>query len=186
VVNVEVKGEPIELALWDTVGQEDPEDRLRPLSYQDANAFLVCFSIDTPDSLENILWAWYPNIQHFGAEQVPRFLVGCKKDLRNDERALQALTRGSWIPVTTEQGREVAKAIGAEYFECSAKTGEGVRELFVRVMESMEADKFVRFENENLTGHGIVPADVSLFDARRLRIGIAGLILFNMIQSRYY
>jgi GTPase SAR1 family protein len=74
VVNVEVKGEPIELALWDTARQEDPEDRLRPLSYQDANAFLVCFSIDTPDSLENILYLWYPSIQHFGAEQVPRFL----------------------------------------------------------------------------------------------------------------
>jgi Ras family protein A len=143
-----VKGERIELALWDTAGQEDPDDRLRPLSYQEANAFLVCFSIDSPDSLENIPCLWYPSIQQFGAEQVPRFLVGCKKDLR-DERALQALTRGSWMPVTIEQGREAAKLIGAEYFECSAKTGEGVRELFVRVMESMEADKFVRFENKN-------------------------------------
>jgi Ras family protein A len=148
VLDVDVKGEPIELALWDTSGQEDLEDRLRPLSYIDANAFLVCFSIDTPDSLENILCSWYPDIKHFGAEQVPRFLVGCKKDLRNNERDIQRLNRGSWM-VTTEQGREVAKIIGAEYFECSAKTGEGVRELFVRVMESMEADKFVRFENEN-------------------------------------
>jgi small GTP-binding protein len=144
-----VKGERIELALWDTAGQEDPKDCLRLLSYREANAFLVCFSVDMPDSLENILSLWYPSIQHFGAEGVPRFLVGCKKDLRDDERALQAPTRGSWVPVTTEQGREVAKAIGAEYFECSAKTGEGVRELFVRVMESMDADKFVRFENEN-------------------------------------
>jgi len=43
----------IELALWDTAGQED-YDRLRPLSYPDTDVILMCFAIDSPDSLENI------------------------------------------------------------------------------------------------------------------------------------
>lgn len=34
-------------------GQED-YDRLRPLSYPDTNVLLVCFSVDSPDSLENV------------------------------------------------------------------------------------------------------------------------------------
>lgn len=49
----------VELALWDTAGQED-YDRLRPLSYPDTDVILMCFSIDSPDSLENIPEKWTP------------------------------------------------------------------------------------------------------------------------------
>ncbi len=35
------------------LGQED-YDRLRPLSYPDTNVLLICFSVDNPDSLENV------------------------------------------------------------------------------------------------------------------------------------
>lgn len=44
----------MELALWDTAGQED-YDRLRPLSYPDTDVILMCFSIDSPDSLGKYL-----------------------------------------------------------------------------------------------------------------------------------
>lgn len=43
----------MELALWDTAGQED-YDRLRPLSYPDTDVILMCFSIDSPDSLGEV------------------------------------------------------------------------------------------------------------------------------------
>jgi Ras family protein A len=144
-----VKGERIELALWDTRRQYDFfEDRLRPLSYPDTHAFLICFSIDNPDSLDNVIEMWDPEIKHFGAGKVPRFLVGCKTDLRRDPETLWELARSLRVPVIPEQGAEVAKAIGAEYFECSSKTGEGVRELFARVTESMEAGKVVQFKHK--------------------------------------
>ena len=51
----------MELALWDTAGQED-YDRLRPLSYPDTDVILMCFSIDSPDSLENIPEKWTPEV----------------------------------------------------------------------------------------------------------------------------
>ena len=54
VHDLTVDGKNIELALWDTAGQED-YDRLRPLSYPDADVVLICFSIDKPESLENVL-----------------------------------------------------------------------------------------------------------------------------------
>jgi Ras family protein A len=53
VADVEVDGKHVELALWDTAGQED-YDRLRPLSYPDSHVILICFSIDSPDSLDNV------------------------------------------------------------------------------------------------------------------------------------
>lgn len=61
-----VDGKSVQLALWDTAGQEDYE-RLRPLAYSKAHVILIGFSIDTPDSLDNVKhkvgnfpfgWAW--------------------------------------------------------------------------------------------------------------------------------
>ena len=53
VTDCRVDGKSVQLALWDTAGQEDYE-RLRPLAYSKAHVILISFSIDTPDSLENV------------------------------------------------------------------------------------------------------------------------------------
>lgn len=47
-------GKMVELALWDTAGQEE-YDRLRPLSYPETDVIFVCFAIDCPNSLENVM-----------------------------------------------------------------------------------------------------------------------------------
>ena len=73
--------------MWDTAGQED-YDRLRPLSYPDTDVILMCFSVDSPDSLENIPEKWTPEVKHF-CPNVPIILVGNKKDLRNDPATIK-------------------------------------------------------------------------------------------------
>ena len=119
----------VELALWDTAGQED-YDRLRPLSYPDTDVILMCFSIDSPDSLENIPEKWTPEVKHF-CPNVPIILVGNKKDLRNDENTKRELMKMKQEPVRPEEGRAMHDQIRAyAYLECSAKTKEGVREVF--------------------------------------------------------
>ena len=110
-------------------GQED-YDRLRPLSYPDTDVILICFAIDSPDSLENIPEKWTPEVKHF-CPNVPIILVGNKKDLRNDESTKKELAKLKLEPVKAEEGRNMASSINAyAYLECSAKTKEGVREVF--------------------------------------------------------
>lgn len=53
VTDCRVDGKSVQLALWDTAGQEDYE-RLRPLAYSKAHVILIGFSVDTPDSLDNV------------------------------------------------------------------------------------------------------------------------------------
>jgi len=90
----------------------------------------MCFSIDSPDSLENIAEKWNPEVKHF-CPKVPVVLVGTKKDLRNDEATKKELMKTRQEPVRTEQGRAMADKIKAyAYLECSAKTREGVRAVF--------------------------------------------------------
>jgi len=129
VADIEVDGKQVELALWDTAGQED-YDRLRPLSYPDTDVILMCFSIDSPDSLDNIPEKWTPEVKHF-CPNVPIILVGNKKDLRNDPNTIKELAKMKQEPVKPEDGRTMAEKINAfAYLECSAKSKEGVREVF--------------------------------------------------------
>lgn len=127
--NVLVDGKPISLGLWDTAGQED-YDRLRPLSYPQTDVFLICFSIASPPSLDNVKEEWYPEIQHH-APDVPVIVVGTKLDLREDKRTVEALRQRIMEPVSFEQGIAVAKEIKAhKYMECSVLTQRGLKNVF--------------------------------------------------------
>jgi len=136
VVNITAGDQNIELGLWDTAGQEE-YDRLRPLSYANANVFLICFSVVNPTSYENVSSKWYPEVIHF-CPDVPQILVGTKTDLRKDDSIVEKLKSSGQNPVTTEQGESLAKKIKAiKYLECSAKTGENLKQVFDEAVKSV-------------------------------------------------
>ncbi|KAL9055878.1 MAG: hypothetical protein Q9162_003304 [Coniocarpon cinnabarinum] len=127
--SVMVDGRPISLGLWDTAGQED-YDRLRPLSYPQTDVFLICFSIVSPPSFDNVKAKWYPEIEHH-APSVPIILVGTKLDLRDDTSTKETLRTRRMAPITFEQGVAVAKEIKAvKYLECSALTQRNLKSVF--------------------------------------------------------
>jgi len=145
VTLVPFDGKTVELALWDTAGQEE-YDRLRPLSYPESNVILIVFSVDFPTSLANVQDKWYPEVAHF-CEGTPLILVGTKTDLRRDEQTRRMLGAQGQTPVSPEQGAEVAGEIGAKYIECSAKTGVGVQEVFHLALRESMRGKWGRMKN---------------------------------------
>jgi len=127
--NVMVDGKPVNLGLWDTAGQED-YDRLRPLSYPQTDVFLICFSIISPSSFDNVKSKWVPEIQHH-APGVPIILVGTKMDMRNDPNTVSSLTAKGLRVISNQEAQGRAREIGAKaYLEVSALTQEGLKNVF--------------------------------------------------------
>ncbi|VVC97166.1 ras-like GTP-binding protein RhoL [Leptidea sinapis] len=117
--HITVDGVEVEMALWDTAGQEDYE-RLRPLSYTSTNCFLVCFSVGSRSSYDNVVLKWYPELKHF-SHSVPIVLVATKIDLRATDKAV----------ITTQEGKQLRKKIRAvQYVECSALERINMHEVF--------------------------------------------------------
>jgi len=134
--NVMIDEKPVNLALWDTAGQEE-YDRLRPLSYPQTDVFLVCFAVTNKDSFNNVKSQWIPEIRHH-CPNVPFILVGTKSDLRKNNKKDEMISE--------EEGVAMAKDIGAViYLECSAITQAGLHAVFdkaIRTALSKESKKY--------------------------------------------
>jgi len=135
----EHKGQEILLHLWDTAGQED-YDRLRPLSYPGADVVLLCFSLTNKASYEAVRDKWSPEVKHY-VPTIPHVLVGLKKDLRDGEDK-DPDSGSKFTPITTEEGKKMKSEIDAcLYHEVSAKTEDGLKELFADVVDKVLAHR---------------------------------------------
>ncbi|KAJ0401062.1 hypothetical protein P43SY_005082 [Pythium insidiosum] len=140
--NVMVDSKPINLGLWDTAGQED-YDRLRPLSYPQTDVFLICFSVVSRASFENVKSKWLPEIRHH-APGVPFILVGTKLDLRDDDETLEKLREKKLTAISSEEGEALKNELGAfKYLECSALTQKGLKQVFDEAIRTLFAGALV-------------------------------------------
>jgi len=137
--NSYVDGEAIQLGLWDTAGSAD-YDELRPLSYPGTDAFIVCFSLISRESLEGVENKWMKEIVEH-CPNAPVILVGTKVDLRSKPEFKSKI-------VSESDGNALAGRINAKkYIECSALTQEKLQEVFsetiraVIAKENQEANK---------------------------------------------
>ncbi|KAF8899252.1 GTP-binding protein rho1-like protein [Infundibulicybe gibba] len=104
--HVTLDGVHVTLTLCDTSGQEY-YDKLRILTYLKSDVILL---------LDCEVKQYYPT--------TPIILVGCKADLRQDQKL-------QWSDDSSSKGMALAQKISAEqYCECSAETGEGIDEVF--------------------------------------------------------
>uniref|UniRef100_A0A8R1DEC0 Uncharacterized protein n=1 Tax=Caenorhabditis japonica TaxID=281687 RepID=A0A8R1DEC0_CAEJA len=129
-------GNIVNLGLWDTAGQED-YDRLRPLSYPQTDVFILCFSVVSPVSFDNVASKWIPEIRQH-CPDAPVILVGTKLDLRDEPEPMRVLQAEGKTPISKTQGLKMAQKIKAvKYLECSALTQLGLKQVFEDAVRSI-------------------------------------------------
>lgn len=121
----------VELALWDTAGQEE-YNRLRPLSYTDVDLLMVCYSVDSKTSLLNVQELWIPEVRHF-CPDTPILLVGLKSDLYALDNLDKLVDPGEADLFATEHN-----LLG--HYQCSSKSRQNVEELFNVAMATLLYD----------------------------------------------
>ncbi|KAF7663156.1 hypothetical protein LDENG_00216840 [Lucifuga dentata] len=111
---VDIDGEKIKLQLWDTAGQERFRKSMVQHYYRNVHTVLFVYDVTCPASFSS-LTAWMEECrQNSLGQDIPRFLVGNKSDLRDPIRAD--------VQVSQNQAVNFAKAHGMTFFETSAKS----------------------------------------------------------------
>eukprot|EP01122_Echinamoeba_exundans_P015764 TRINITY_DN764_c0_g1_i1.p1 TRINITY_DN764_c0_g1~~TRINITY_DN764_c0_g1_i1.p1 ORF type:complete len:365 (+),score=46.33 TRINITY_DN764_c0_g1_i1:3249-4343(+) len=111
----------VKLQLWDTAGRE----RFRTITrayYRGTNAVLIAFSLADRYSFQNVK-AWLGEVERYATSGYGTIvcMVGTKSDM-NEKRQ-----------VSESEARELAQELGIQYFETSAKSGDGVERVFLSV-----------------------------------------------------
>jgi len=117
--DITVEGENMPFSITDTAGQE----RFRTLTssyFRNAAAVIVIFDVTSRESFENVP-GYLEEVNRYSTETCEQFLVGNKIDAV-DKRAVGA-----------DAAMETAGMHNVTYFETSAKSGQGVEDLFVAI-----------------------------------------------------
>lgn len=111
----------VNMNVWDTAGQESYRS-LAKLYYRDAKAAVVVFDVCSIESFREVeFWIGELDVSEtFGHYVV---IVGNKVD-RQEDRV-----------VSVSDAQALAAKSGAAYLEASAKTGEGITQIFEKIAE---------------------------------------------------
>lgn len=138
-----VDGKDIDVALWDTAGQEE-YDSIRLLSYPDTSVFMLVFSVESRSSFDNIQVKWLKEVRKHGSG-VPIVIVGAKMDLRDNPQTVADQEAKGKPMLQSLEYEKTAKEWGATFYkECSAFTKANLDNVFdeaIRVGRQFEQTK---------------------------------------------
>jgi small GTP-binding protein len=103
--------------IWDTAGQEKYRS-INKIFYQDASIAILVFDITRKDTFEALKNYWYLELRDNSPKDIVIAIAANKCDLYEYEE------------VSHDEVEEFGKSINALYEQTSAKTGEGIKDLF--------------------------------------------------------
>lgn len=127
-------GKRVQLNIWDTAGQERFH-ALGPIYYRASNGAVLVYDITDQDSFQKVK-NWVKELKRMLGAEIIITIVGNKLDLESQRSVAQ------------EQAQEYAESVGAYYCETSAKTNDGIEEVFVTLATLMMQRHDQRIEQE--------------------------------------
>ena len=118
-------GNTLRINLWDTAGEEKFRSML-PMYYKDARGALITYDIGSLKSFESVEYWVNALDDNVKKDNCVLVLVGNKIDIDESEKQ-----------VSRDVAQKYAEHHNMLFFEVSAKTGEGVGELFKKVSEEL-------------------------------------------------
>ena len=134
--NLFFEDKTIRLILWDTAGQERFRS-LIPSYLKNADCIIIVFDLTNKESFTS-LNKWLSDAKNNASEGTIYVLCGNKSDLKEKRM------------VSDKEINEYVKNNELIYNECSAKNGEGVKELFNVVAKNLGEANFVKSESINI------------------------------------
>ena len=134
--NLFLEDKTIRLILWDTAGQERFRS-LIPSYLKNADCIIIVFDITNKESF-NSLNKWFSDAKNNASEETIYVVCGNKIDLK-EKRV-----------VNIDEINEYIKENKLIYTECSAKNGEGIKELFNIIARNLGEDNFAKSEYINV------------------------------------
>ncbi|TFL03413.1 GTP-binding protein RAB5 [Pterulicium gracile] len=116
-------GAAVKFEIWDTAGQERYKS-LAPMYYRNANCAVVVYDITQSSSLEKAR-TWIRELQRQADRSIVIALCGNKADLEERRQ------------VTQEEAKKYAEEEGLMWSETSAKSGDGVQEIFTEIAKKL-------------------------------------------------
>lgn len=124
----------VKFEIWDTAGQERYKS-LAPMYYRNAHATLCVYDITNSSSFQKAQ-NWIKELKKQAPEGIVICLVGNKADLE-DERQVDANAVTAYVEELSGEGIQVFTE------ECSAKSGEGVLEIFTNVAKALPVEETI-------------------------------------------
>lgn len=124
----------VKFEIWDTAGQERYKS-LAPMYYRNAHAALCVYDITNSSSFQKAQ-NWIKELKKQAPEGIVICLVGNKADLE-DERQVDANAVTAYVEELRGEGIQVFTE------ECSAKSGEGVLEIFTNVAKALPVEETI-------------------------------------------
>lgn len=160
-----INGKRVNLAIWDTAGQEKFH-ALGPIYYRMSNGAILVYDITDEDTFQKVK-NWVKELKKMLGSEICLAIAGNKVDLEKDRS------------VSINEAEEYAKQVGAIHFHTSAKLNQNIEEMFLGLTKHMiqhadEAEEKSTLTRTNSTRRNVLVVEDEIEESQPVKSSCCG------------